>query len=126
MLNKAILIGNVGADPEIKVSNGKEFAVFNLATSEKWKDKDTGDRKEKTEWHRIVVFSEHVVKLVKSYVKKGSKLYIDGQITQRKWTDDAGIERYASEICIKSGRHNITLLDSKPAGNKPPDDAYSE
>lgn len=128
MLNKAIVMGFVGQDPEIKkLQGGKKMAVFSLATSERWKDKESGERKEKTEWHRIVVFNEHLVDVVEKYVEKGSKLYIDGTLTTRKWEGDDGIDRYSTEITLKSGRHQLVLLDKKESGgNRPPDDVYEE
>ena len=101
-LNKVILIGNVGKDPEIRTTqDGKEIATFVLATSDSWKDKATSEKKEKTEWHRIVIFSEGLVNVVKNYVKKGSKLFIEGSLQTRKWNDNAGIERYTTEIVMK-------------------------
>jgi single-strand DNA-binding protein len=94
-INKVILIGNVGTDPEIRNTNdGREIASFSLATSESWKDKNSGEKKEKTEWHRLVVFSQGLVGIVKNYVKKGSKLYIEGQLQTRKWTDKDGADKY--------------------------------
>lgn len=124
MLNKAILIGHVGQDPEIKtMPDGKEMAVFSLATSESWKDKQSGERKTKTEWHRVVCFSEGLISVIKSYVRKGSKLYLEGQIAQRKW-DDNGVEKSISEINIKQ-RGKLVLLDKSERSDSPPDDAYS-
>lgn len=124
MLNQVLLIGFVGQDPEVKsTKDGKEWAVFSLATSERWKDKSTGERKEKTEWHRVVCFQEKLVDVIKSYVKKGSKIYLEGSLTTRKW-DDNGIERYANEVTIKH-RGRIVLLDKKDgSSNAPADDAY--
>lgn len=126
MLNKVILIGYIGQDPEIKkMQSGKERATFSIATSERWKDKDTGEKKEKTEWHRVVVFNEHIVNIVKQYVKKGSKIWIEGQLTTRSW-DDKGITRYSTEINIKN-KGSIVLLDSMGSNrNEPPEDAYEE
>ena len=126
MLNKAILIGHVGQDPEMKdIEGGKHFAVFNLATSESWKDKSSGERKQKTEWHRVVVFNEHLVDVVNKYVRKGSKLYIEGKITTRKWTDKDGNERYATEINLNGFGAVLEMLDRKEGGgNRPPDEAY--
>lgn len=125
VLNKVILIGHVGQDPQMKdLDGGKHFAVFNLATSERWKDKN-GDRKEKTEWHRIVVFNEKLVEVVNKYVRKGSKLYLEGALTTRKWTDKDGIERFATEVCLKAFHGVIELLDRKEGGgNRSPDEAY--
>lgn len=112
-INKVILVGSVGQDPEIRNTNdGREIASFSLATSEKWKGKD-GTKQEKTEWHRIVVFSAGLVGIVKSYVKKGSKLYIEGQLQTRKWTDKQGVEKYTTEIVLQGFNATIQLLDSK-------------
>jgi single-strand DNA-binding protein len=113
-LNKVTLIGNVGKDPEIRnMSDGKEIANFSIATSESWKDKASGERKERTEWHRIVVFNEALVNLVKNYVKRGSKLYIEGALQTRKWVDNTGQEKYTTEIVLQGYASNITLLDSR-------------
>ena len=112
-INKVILIGNVGGDPEIRNTNdGREIASFSLATSESWKDKNTGEKKEKTEWHRLVIFSQGLVGIVKSYVKKGSKLYIEGQLQTRKWTDNNGVEKYTTEIVLQNFNSTLQILDS--------------
>lgn len=117
-LNKVILIGNLGKDPEIRSTNdGREIASFSVATSEGWNDKVTGERKEKTEWHRVVVFKEGVVGIVKSYVKKGTKLYIEGQLQTRKWTDSAGQEKYTTEVVLQGFNSNLILLDNKSTGD---------
>ncbi len=122
-LNKVTLLGNVGRDPEIRsISDGKELASFTLATSETWKDRATGERKEKTEWHRIVVFSEGLVGVVKNYVKKGSKIYIEGALQTRKWVDNAGQEKYTTEIILQGFNSSLILLDSKGSG----DDHFAE
>jgi single-strand DNA-binding protein len=113
-LNKVVLIGNLGRDPEIRSTNdGREIATFSIATSESWKDKLTGEKKEKTEWHRIVVFSEGLVRVIKSYVKKGTKLYIEGQLQTRKWVDNENHERYTTEIVLQSFNSTLILLDGK-------------
>lgn len=113
-VNKVILIGNVGKDPEIRATqDGRELANLTLATSESWKDKNTGEKREKTEWHRIVVFSEGLVKIIKNYVKKGSKLYIEGSLQTRKWEDSSGAEKYTTEIVLQNFNSTLTLLDSK-------------
>ena len=103
-LNKVLLIGRLGADPEIKqMVNGKSVARLSLATSQSWKDKNTGERKEKTEWHRVVVFNEGLVNVVQQYLKKGAQVYIEGQLTTRKWRDEkAGIDKYSTEIVFFS------------------------
>ena len=113
-LNKVTLIGNLGRDPEIRnTSAGKEVASFSIATTEAWKDKISGERKEKTEWHRIVVFKEGLVGIVKNYVKKGSKLYIEGQLQTRKWVDNNGQERYTTEVVLQGFNASLILLDGK-------------
>ncbi len=113
-INKVILVGNLGNDPEIRtMSNGGRVANLSLATSESWKDKMTGERKEKTEWHRVVVFNEGLVKVIESYLKKGSKLYIEGQIETRKWTDQSGQDKYTTEIVLKPYRGELTMLDNR-------------
>jgi len=113
-LNKVILIGNLGRDPEIRTTNdGREIANLNIATSESWKDKVTGERKDKTEWHRVVCFSEGLVRVIKNYVKKGSKLYIEGQLQTRKWIDSDNQEKYTTEVVLQNFNSNLILLDSK-------------
>ena len=112
-LNKVTLIGNLGGDPEIRTTNdGKEIANFSLATSESWKDKATGEKKEKTEWHRIVCFNEGLVKIIKEYVKKGTKLYIEGQLQTRKWLDNVNHERYTTEVVLQGYNAHLVLLGS--------------
>lgn len=113
-VNKVILVGNLGADPEIRTTqDGRKIANFSLATSESWKDKNTGERKSKSEWHRVAVFSEGLVKIVESYVKKGSKIYVEGKLQTRKWTDNNGVEKYSTEVVLQGFNATITLLDSK-------------
>ncbi|MES2678073.1 MAG: single-stranded DNA-binding protein [Pseudomonadota bacterium] len=112
-INKVILVGNVGSDPEIRNTNdGREIASFSLATSESWKDKATGEKKDKTEWHRLVVFSQGLVGIVKNYVKKGSKLYVEGQLQTRKWTDKDGADKYTTEIVLQNFNSTLQILDS--------------
>lgn len=112
-INKVILVGNVGGDPEVRsTSDGREIATFSLATSESWKDKNTGEKKDKTEWHRIVIFSQGLVGIAKNYVKKGSKLYIEGQLQTRKWTDNSGVEKYTTEVILQNFNSTLQLLDS--------------
>ncbi len=116
-LNKVSLIGNVGKDPEIRsTTNGAEIASFSIATSESWRDKATGERKSKSEWHNIVLFSEHLVNLAKSYIKKGSRLYLEGKLQTRKWSDKDGVERYSTEIILQGFDSKIILLSSKDEG----------
>ena len=114
-MNKVLLIGRLGADPEIKqMVNGKSVARLSLATSNTWKDKNTGEKKEKTEWHRIVIFNEGLVNVVQQYVKKGAQVYIEGQLTTRKWKDEkAGIDKYSTEIVLQGFNSSFKILSSK-------------
>ncbi len=116
-VNKVILVGNLGSDPEIRhTQDGRPIATFSVATSENWRDKNTGERREKTEWHRVVVFSEGLVKVIEQYVKKGSKVYIEGSLQTRKWTDQSGVEKYTTEVVIQGFNGTLTMLDSRNAG----------
>lgn len=118
-VNKVILIGNLGRDPEIRsFQNGGRVASFSIATSENWKDKATGEKKERTEWHRISVLNEKLVEIVERYIKKGSKLYIEGQLETRKWTDKDGQEKFTTEVVLRPFRGEITLLDSAGGGSR--------
>ena len=114
-LNKVLLIGRLGADPEIKqMVNGKSVARLSLATSQTWKDKSTGEKKEKTEWHRIVVFNEGLVKVVQQYLKKGAQIYIEGQLSTRKWKDEkSGQDKYSTEIVLQGYNSTFTILSGK-------------
>jgi|TARA_B110000881_G_C18398762_1_gene424844 single-strand DNA-binding protein len=114
-LNKVLLIGRLGADPEIKqMVNGKSVARLSLATSNTWKDKNTGEKKEKTEWHRVVIFNEGLVNVVQQYVKKGAQVYIEGQLTTRKWRDEkAGIDKYSTEVVLQGFNSTFKILSSK-------------
>ncbi len=113
-VNKVILVGNVGQDPEVRqFQNGGQVCSFSLATSENWKDKNTGERREKTEWHRISVFNEGLIRVIQSYVKKGSKLYIEGQLETRKWQDQNGVDKYSTEIVLRGYGGNLTMLDGR-------------
>ena len=114
-LNKVVLIGRLGNDPEIKqMVNGKSVARLSLATSNTWKDKNTGEKKEKTEWHRVVIFNEGLVKVVEQYVKKGALVYIEGQLTTRKWKDEkAGIDRYSTDVVLQGFNSSFKILSSK-------------
>ena len=118
-LNKVLLIGRLGADPEIKqMVNGKSVARLSLATSQSWKDKATGEKKEKTEWHRIVVFNEGLVNVVQQYLKKGAQVYIEGQITTRKWKDEqSGQDKYSTEIVIQGYNSSLTMLGGGNTGS---------
>lgn len=110
-INKVILVGNVGQEPEIRnTQDGREIASFSIATTESWKDKNSGEKKEKTEWHRIVIFSPNLVSIVKLYVKKGSKLYIEGAIQTRKWKDNSGVEKYTTEIVLQQYNSTLQIL----------------
>jgi len=116
-VNKVILVGNVGKDPEIRrTQDGRPIANLSLATSETWRDKSTGERKEKTEWHRVVIFSEPLCKVVEQYVKKGSKLYIEGALQTRKWTDQSGAEKYSTEVVLQGFSGTLTMLDGAAGG----------
>ena len=114
-LNKVQLIGRLGADPEIKqMVNGKSVARLSIATSQNWKDKSSGERKEKTEWHRVVIFNEGLVNVVQQYVKKGANVYVEGQLSTRKWKDEStGQDKYSTEIVLQGYNSNLTMLDGK-------------
>ena len=114
-LNKVLLIGRLGADPEVKqMVNGKSVARLSLATNNTWKDKNTGERKEKTEWHRVVIFNEGLINVVRQYVKKGAQVYIEGQLTTRKWTDEkSGQDKYSTEIVLQGFNSTFTILSGK-------------
>ena len=114
-LNKVLLIGRLGADPDIKqMVNGKSVARLSLATSNTWKDKNTGEKKEKTEWHRVVIFNEGLVNVVQQYVKKGAQVYIEGQLTTRKWKDEkSGLDRYSTEVVLQGFSSSFKILSSK-------------
>ena len=118
-LNKVLLIGRLGADPEIKqMVNGKSVARLSLATSQSWKDKNTGEKKEKTEWHRIVVFNEGLVNVVQQYLKKGAQIYIEGQLTTRKWKDEqTGQDKYSTEIVLQGYNSTLTMLSGSNQNN---------
>ncbi len=116
-VNKVILIGNLGADPEIRrTQDGRPVANLRLATSESWRDKATGERKEKTEWHRVVIFNENLCRIAEQYLKKGSKVFIEGQLQTRKWQDQSGQDRYSTEVVLQGFRGELTLLDRAGAG----------
>jgi len=124
-LNKVLLIGRLGADPEIKqMVNGKSVARLSLATSQTWKDKNTGEKKEKTEWHRIVVFNEGLVNVVQQYLKKGAQVYVEGQLSTRKWKDEqSGQDKYTTEILIQGYNSSLTMLGSSNQNSIPSQDA---
>lgn len=116
-VNKVILVGNLGRDPEIRsTQDGKEIANLTLATSESWRDRNTGERREKTEWHRIVVFNDGLIGVIKNYLHKGSKIYVEGALQTRKWTDQAGVEKYSTEVVLQGFGSTLTMLDNRNAG----------
>jgi single-strand DNA-binding protein len=116
-VNKVILIGNLGADPEIRrTQDGRPIANLRIATSENWRDKSSGERREKTEWHRVVIFNEGLCKIAEQYLKKGSKVYIEGQLQTRKWTDQSGQEKYSTEVVLQGFNSSLTMLDGKSGG----------
>src|SRR5512138_1709933 len=113
-VNKVILIGNLGRDPEIRrMQDGRPIANLSVATSESWRDKNTGERKEKTEWHRVVIFNEGLAKIAEQYLKKGSKVYLEGQLQTRKWTDKDGVEKYTTEVVLQGFNSALTMLDTR-------------
>ena len=132
-VNKVILVGNLGRDPEIRsMPNGDRIANLSIATSETWRDKSSGERKEKTEWHRVVIFNDNIVKVVENYVKKGSTVYIEGALQTRKWTDKDGVEKYSTEIVVGKFKGELTMLGgrdgggaSQASGGRSNDDDYS-
>lgn len=125
-VNKAILIGHLGRDPEIRsFQNGGRIASMRLATSESWRDKDTGERKERTQWHSVVIFNEPLVKLAEQYLRKGSKVYVEGQIETRKHVNEAGLERYFTEVVLRPFRGEITLLDRQDTGARGSPEDYT-
>src|SRR6184192_1521810 len=116
-VNKVILVGNLGKDPEIRrTQDGRPIANLSVATSESWRDKATGERKEKTEWHRVVIFNEGLCKVAEQYLKKGAKVYIEGQLQTRKWTDQAGVEKYSTEVVLQGFNSSLTMLDGRSSG----------
>jgi|TARA_B100001971_G_C18083492_1_gene479592 single-strand DNA-binding protein len=118
-VNKVILLGNLGRDPEIRaMQSGNKMATFSLATSKRWKDKATQEQKDKTSWHNVVIFGEGLVGIVEKYVKKGSKVYIEGELNTRKWQDQSGNDRYTTEVVLQGFNCNLTLLDSRKDSNQ--------
>lgn len=113
-VNKVILVGNLGRDPEVRALNsGDKVCNLSVATSESWRDKATGEKKEKSEWHRVVIFNDNLTKVAENYLRKGSKVYIEGQLQTRKWTDSSGQEKYSTEIVLQRFRGELQILDSK-------------
>ncbi len=124
-VNKVILIGNLGADPEIRsLGSGDRVANLRIATSETWRDRNSGERKEKTEWHRVVVFNENIVKVCENYLKKGAKVYIEGSIQTRKWADQSGVEKFSTEIVLQKFRGELTMLDGRGGDAEQGDSGY--
>src|SRR5947208_7209549 len=116
-VNKVILVGNLGRDPEIRSTNdGTRIANLNLATSESWRDRNSGERKERTEWHRVVIFNDKLVEIAEKYLRKGSKIYVEGALQTRKWTDNAGVEKYSTEVVLQKFRGELTMLDGAGGG----------
>jgi single-strand DNA-binding protein len=116
-VNKVILVGNLGRDPEIRnLQDGNKVANLSVATSESWRDKTTGERRDKTEWHRVVIFNERIIDVVEKYLKKGAKVYLEGALQTRKWTDQSGVEKYTTEVVLQRFRGELTMLDSRGGG----------
>ncbi|MBL8571656.1 MAG: single-stranded DNA-binding protein [Phreatobacter sp.] len=116
-VNKVILVGNLGRDPEVRrLNNGEQVCNLRLATTETWRDKASGERKERTEWHQVVIFNENLVRVAEQYLKKGSKVYVEGQLQTRKWTDQQGAEKYSTEVVLQRFRGEMVLLDSRGGG----------
>ena len=116
-VNKVILIGNLGRDPEVRTfQNGGRVCNLRIATSENWRDRDSGERRERTEWHSVAIFNENLVRLAEQYLRKGSKVYIEGQLETRKWQDQSGQDRYSTEVVLRPYRGELTLLDSRGEG----------
>ena len=118
-VNKVILVGNLGQDPEVRrLGSGDPVVNLRIATSESWRDRQSGERKERTEWHSVVIFNENLAKVAKQYLRKGSKVYLEGQIQTRKWTDQSGADRYSTEVVLQKFRGELVLLDSKNEGQR--------
>jgi single-strand DNA-binding protein len=125
-VNKVILVGNLGKDPEVRrTQDGRPIVQLSIATSENWRDKASGERKEKTEWHRVVIFSEGLCRVAEQYLKKGSKVYLEGQLQTRKWTDKDNIERYSTEVVLQGFNSTLTMLDGRGGGGAGADDGGS-
>ncbi len=118
-VNKVILVGNLGADPEIRrTQDGRPIANLRIATSETWRDRSSGERRERTEWHRVVIFNEGLCKIAEQYLRKGSKVYVEGQLQTRKWTDQSGQERYTTEVVLQGFNSALTMLDGRPGAEQ--------
>ena len=117
-VNKVILVGNLGRDPEVRHSqDGKAIVNMSVATSESWRDKNSGERRERTEWHRVVIFNEHLGEIAQKYLHKGSKVYLEGQLQTRKWQDQSGVDKYTTEVVIQNFKGELTMLDSRASGS---------
>jgi single-strand DNA-binding protein len=125
MINKVILLGNLGSDPDIRsMQNGSKVANFSIATSESWKDKVTGERKDSTEWHRVVVYNDKLIEIIEKWIKKGAKLFIEGSLRTRKYTDASGVEKYSTEVVIQNYSGTIKIIDSKKDGSSHAEDFH--
>jgi len=125
-INKVILVGNLGRDPEIRNTNdGQKIVQLSVATSENWKDKSTGERRERTEWHRVVIFNDHLAGVAEQYLRKGSKVYLEGQLQTRKWQDQSGQDKYTTEVVLQRYRGELTMLDGRGEGGGAANDAFS-
>ena len=123
-INKVILVGNLGRDPEVRTLNsGDKVANLSVATSETWRDRNSGERKERTEWHRVVIFNDNLVKVAENYLRKGSKIYIEGALQTRKYTDQAGVEKFSTEVVLQKFRGELTMLDGRADGAREGGDA---
>lgn len=126
-VNKVILVGNLGRDPEIRaMQNGDRVANLRIATSESWRDPQSGERKDRTEWHSVVIWNQNLVKVAEQYLRKGSKVYVEGQLQTRKWTDQSGQEKYTTEVVLSRFRGELTMLDGRRDGSDSPDMGMSE
>jgi single-strand DNA-binding protein len=126
-VNKVILVGNLGADPELRrTQDGRPVGNLRVATSESWRDKATGERRERTEWHRVVIFNEPLCRIAEQYLKKGSKVYLEGQLQTRKWTDQQGVERYSTEVVLQGFNAQLTMLDRVAGGSEAADNGTSD
>ena len=127
-VNKVILVGNLGRDPEVKsMQDGRSMVNMSIATSENWRDRQTGERKERTEWHRVAIFNERLAEIAEKYLRKGAKVYVEGALQTRKWTDNSGQERYTTEVVLQRFRGELTMLDSaRGAGGPPSEGGYDE
>ncbi|HWA70537.1 MAG TPA: single-stranded DNA-binding protein [Rhizomicrobium sp.] len=118
-VNKVILVGNLGKDPEVRrMTSGEPVVNLSIATSESWRDKASGERKEKTEWHRVVIFNKNLAEIAEKYLKKGAKVYVEGQLQTRKWTDKDGAEKYSTEVVLQNFRGELTMLDGRSGGGE--------